>query len=382
MKKIMKISLIAAVTVAGFSTVQADTLAEAFAASKVKGEIKSQYFTKNSEAGVSNHIWTNGANLSLTTGSYNGLVAGVTFQTGHVYDENGGYDSDMNASGSVMSQAYLAYTLKNTTLKAGRQFISTPLIAGSGSRMFRQSFEGFVLTNTDLPNTTLVAAYVDKYQHRTSLSSDSTAAVGNAPTFEQVGDGAYSLYAKNTSIENLAIRAQYAQINGANGAADKKAFYADAAYKIGNVTVSGQGFNTDDGSAADNGQLYGVKIEANISGIYLKAAYATASKGQNVISGLGSGADPVYTAAPIGGGSAYTSEANTYQLAVGYKFDMGIGLKAVHTNWDEVATTVTESDLIVSYAFNKNLSTNLWYSKYGQDSGNDYRTRLYVSYKF
>jgi imipenem/basic amino acid-specific outer membrane pore len=382
MKKIVKISLMAAITVAGFSTAQADTLAEAFAASKVKGEIKSQYFTKKSDAGVSNNIWTNGGNLSLITGSFNGLVAGVTFQTGHVYNENGGYDSDMNASGSVMSEAYLAYTLSNTTLKAGRQFISTPLIAGSGSRMFRQSFEGFVLTNTDLPNTTLVAAYVDKYQHRTSYSSDSTAEIGNAPTFEQVADGAYSVYAKNTSIENLAIQAQYAQINGENTDADKKVYYADAAYKIGDVTLSGQAFNTDDGTADNNGQLYGLKVEADISGISFKAAYATAGKGQDVLSGLGSGADAVYTAAPIGDGSAYSAEADTYQLGLGYKFDMGLGLKAVHTNWNEVATTKTETDLIVSYAFNKNLSTDLWYSKFAQDSANDYRTRVYVSYKF
>ena len=59
MKKIAKLSLVAAVAVAGLSTsAMADTLAEAFANSKVKGEIKSQYFQKETKAGVESSIWS------------------------------------------------------------------------------------------------------------------------------------------------------------------------------------------------------------------------------------------------------------------------------------------------------------------------------------
>ena len=88
MKNMIKLSLVAAVAVAGFSTAaSANTLEEAFAASTVKGEIKSQYFTKETKAGVKSSIWTNGGNVSVKTGSFNGLTAGVTFQTAHVADD-------------------------------------------------------------------------------------------------------------------------------------------------------------------------------------------------------------------------------------------------------------------------------------------------------
>mgnify|MGYP005994156043 CR=1 FL=1 len=351
MKKIAKLSLIAAVAVAGFTTsASADSLAEAFAASKVKGEIKSQYFEKELQDGTKSSIWTNGGNLSLTTGSYYGLKAGVTFQTGHVAsidDDNGKYNSDMDASGSVMSEAYLAYTLGNTTAKAGRQYIKTPLVAGSGSRMFKQSFEGIVLANTDIPNTTLVAAYVDKYQNRTDKA-------GGEPEFNQVEDGAYTVYAKNTSIEDLTIQAQYAQIKALSGN-DTKAMYADASYKLSNVVVSGQVYSTDDGSTTDsNGSLYGLKVEGKLGGLSARAAYTTTDDEAEVVAGLGSGADYSFTASPINGG-VYTQDTDSYLVGLGYKLDMGLGLDASYTNWDNKNTSVktSETNLTVKYKFNK-----------------------------
>lgn len=49
------------------------------------------------------------------------------------------YNSDQNVSGTILSEAYLGYTQANTTAKIGRQYISTPLIEGSGSRIFKES---------------------------------------------------------------------------------------------------------------------------------------------------------------------------------------------------------------------------------------------------
>lgn len=230
MEKFAKLSLVASLAVAGFTSAYADSLAEAFATSKLKGEIKSEYFAKRNAAGVKDSIWSNGGNLYVTTGSYYGLSAGVTFQVGHVASVDGsGYDADMNANGAALSQAYIQYVMNNTSFKAGRQYLHMPLIAVSGSRMFRQSFEAYMLSNTDLPNTTLVAGYVNKYQNRTSSSSGS-ATIGDEPFFADVGDdGAYTLYAKNTSIENLAVQSQY--LIEKNDANDRKSLYADAVYK-------------------------------------------------------------------------------------------------------------------------------------------------------
>jgi len=175
MRKMTKLSLVACITMATTQGFSADTLAGAFSEGKVSGEIKSQYFQKEvSDKKV--NIWTNGGNLSYVTGDFYGLKAGATFQVASVTasdldNATTAYDNDQNVSGAVLSEAYLAYTLGNTTAKVGRQYISTPLVAGSGSRIFKESFEGIVISNTDLPNTTIVAAYVDKFQGRTDVAT-------------------------------------------------------------------------------------------------------------------------------------------------------------------------------------------------------------------
>lgn len=384
MEKFAKLSLVASLAFAGLTSAYADSLAEALAASKLKGEIKSQYFTKKSAAGVEDSIWTNGGNLSVTTGSYYGFDAGVTFQTGRVATvEGSGFNAEMNADGSALSEAYIQYAIDKTSFKAGRQYLSSPLIAVSGSRMFKQSFEAYMLSNTDLPNTTLVAGYVTKYQNRTSSSSGSTT-IGDAPFFVDVGsDGAYSLYAKNTSIANLTLQSQYIVLT--LDPHDKKALYADATYKIGDIILGAQLYNTDNGSASDNGQLFGIKAEKTFFGVHAKVAYTTTGSDQHqqtVFNGLGSAADAVFTATAVGSTNTYLANTNSYQVAVDYKFDNGFGLEAMYTNWDKGTTSESETDLIASYKINKNLSTQLWYVSYAEDTANDYHTRFYVSYSF
>ena len=71
-------------------------------------------------------------------------------------------DGDLDAKGAVLSESYLQYDLYKTRFKGGRQHIVMPLIANSGSRMIKESFEGYFLSNTDLPDTTLSAGWVNR----------------------------------------------------------------------------------------------------------------------------------------------------------------------------------------------------------------------------
>lgn len=383
MKKFAKMSLVAAVAVAGFSTAQADTLAEAFAASKVKGEIKSQYFEKETDAGAESSIWVNGGNLSLTTGSFYGLTAGVTFQTSHVATVDGtGYAGDMDASGSVMSEAYLAYTLANTTAKVGRQYIATPLVSGSGSRMIKTSFEGAVLINTDVPNTTLVASYVDKIANRTD-------GAGNVDGFNQgigkTGDGAYTVLVANNSIENLGLTAQYAQVNDLLVVGqDVKVMFAEAAYKIGAVKISGEYVGSDNGAAANSdGQMLGLKVDASIAGVALTAAYTTTDDEAGVVRGLGAGAFPGYAKLTIGSGdNSYAADTDSYMISASYKI-ADIKLGAGYADYDTNGGAQTsETELNAAYSINKNASLSLVYTTFGKDDTKDYNFRSYFSYKF
>jgi hypothetical protein len=385
MKNTIKMSLVAAVAVAGLTTTSsAGTLAEAFAASKVTGSIDSMYFAKEAESGAdkTSSIWVNGGKISVKTASYNGLTAGVTFQTSHVANDNdeaGKYKGDMDASGSVMSEAYLAYTLSNTTLKIGRQYISTPLLAGSGSRMIKESFEAALLVNTDLPNTTIVAGVITKDQKRTD-------GAGDVGSFNDLGDGAYTVYVKNTSIDNLTAQAQYVTITeGENVANDIDIIYADALYKMDNVTLGLQGHFSDNGANTNSdGTLFGLRAAVNIEGVNVTLGYTTTDDEATVVRGQGQAAYKSFTSAGITSGSdSYKADTDSYLIAVSGKV-AGFKGKLSHALYDSESadTELQETNLTVSYAFNSNLSAKVSFSKFDDNASNDYRSRTYLSYKF
>ena len=387
MKKVIKLGLMATLALGYTNAFSAQSLASAFEEGKVSGEIKSQYFQKE----VSNEkvsIWTNGGNLSYVTGDYYGFKSGVTLQASTVTASDldnapTAYNKDQNVSGAVLSQAYLQYSISNTTGKIGRQYISTPLVEGSGSRIFKESFEGLVISNTDISNTTIVAAYVDKEQYRTDIASGGTD-VKEVSDFEQIQDGAYTVYVNNKSIKDLTVDAQYALINSdTHTADDTKAFYAAGSYNLSPFTIETQTYQTDNGNAVNSkGSAYGVNLLGNFDKLSLGVAYSIVDKDANIINGIGNGADYLYTGTWIYGG-IYDADTDAYKLSAGYKittdlsFDLNYGAWKTGTN-----PTASETDFITTYTFNENFSTKFVLATYDNLADESYRTRLYASYKF
>lgn len=387
MKKVIKLGLMATLALGYTSAFSAQSLASVFEEGKVSGEIKSQYFQKE----VSNEkvsIWTNGGNLSYVTGDYYGFKSGVTLQASTVTASDldnapTAYNKDQNVSGAVLSQAYLQYSMANTTGKIGRQYISTPLVEGSGSRIFKESFEGLVISNTDISNTTIVAAYVDKEQYRTDIASGGTD-VKEVSDFEQIQDGAYTVYVNNKSIKDLTVDAQYALINNdTHTADDTKAFYAAGSYNLSPFTIETQTYQTDNGNAVNSkGSAYGVNLLGNFDKLSLGVAYSIVDKDANIINGIGNGADYLYTGTWIYGG-IYDADTDAYKLSAGYKittdlsFDLNYGAWKTGTN-----PTASETDFITTYTFNENFSTKFVLATYDNLADESYRTRLYASYKF
>lgn len=387
MKKVIRLGLMATLALGYTSAFSAQSLASVFEEGKVSGEIKSQYFQKE----VSNEkvsIWTNGGNLSYVTGDYYGFKSGVTLQASTVTASDldnapTAYNKDQNVSGAVLSQAYLQYSMANTTGKIGRQYISTPLVEGSGSRIFKESFEGLVISNTDISNTTIVAAYVDKEQYRTDIASGGTE-VKEVSDFEQIQDGAYTVYVNNKSIKDLTVDAQYALINSdTHTADDTKAFYAAGSYNLSPFTIETQTYQTDNGNAVNSkGSAYGVNLLGNFDKLSLGVAYSIVDKDANIINGIGNGADYLYTGTWIYGG-IYDADTDAYKLSAGYKittdlsFDLNYGAWKTGTN-----PTASETDFITTYTFNENFSTKFVLATYDNLADESYRTRLYASYKF
>jgi len=417
--KLTKLSLTAMV-IAGLtsSSFAADTLADAFKNGKVSGELKAWYFDKDTEklnsptaptsvlkdTAKSGEIFNTTVVLSYVTDTLYGFNLGATFQANAApfVNEEGkeAYKDDMYGSGSVLSEAYLGYALGKTNAKIGRQFISTPIVNGSGSRIVKESFEGATIVNTDVPSTTLFAGYVDKFQGRTSTGMG--AADGDAPTFEKRAiflgmsasttyafDDAYTVAVINKSISNLTLTGQYAWAGNVNNADDVDVYYTEANYvlpmngfKIGfdanfrgskTDLVTGTGVNA---ISYDGTQTAGRISISDLAGFGIAFTAATNSKDDAVIAGMGNGASS-YTATLVKASSP-SLRANTDSYRVDFTYDFSklgaTGLKGIlqyaEANQDRVKSAQTSADYTsyaagVSYAVPalKGLSLELQYEQ-------------------
>ena len=431
--KLAKLSL-AAMVVAGLASssfAASTTLADAFKNGKVNGELRAWYFDRDTGT-TSADIFNTGVDLTYVTDSLYGLSLGLTVQSNYApFADKAAktmYTNDMYGSGAVLSEAYVAYTIGKTTAKVGRQYISTPLVSGSGSRMIKESFEGAVVVNTDLPNTTLIAGYVDKFQGRTSDTLTST--VGDAPNFEKTAvfygagnfsfDGAYTILAINKSVPNLTITGQYVLVNDVAGnvVGDTDVYVGALGYvipmsnfKIG-LDGAYQGSKTDKFDASGNagigfdGGMFGLQASLiDLAGFGLKAAYTSVSKDDNVILGMGNGAGgAVAFTAPLIAGASKVSTADTdaYKIEASYDFSkVGVAGLKVMANYVSISADGTVKSAAinatdytywagqVSYAIPnlKGLTLSLEYEDFKQDptSGatvNGDELRFRANYKF
>ncbi len=384
--KLAKLSL-AAMVVAGLASssfAASTTLADAFKNGKINGELRAWYFDRDSGTdATSSDIFNTGVDLTYVTDSLYGLSLGLTVQSNYApfADDKAKrvFDGDQYGSGAVLSEAYIAYTIGKTTAKVGRQYISTPLVNGSGSRMIKESFEGALVINTDLPQTTLAAGYVGKFQGRTSQVTPGTVTtdgVSDIPEFSKralfygVGtadfDGAYTVLAINKSIPNLTITGQYALVNNVAGAGlgDADVYVGALGYvvpmsnfKIG-LDAAYQGSKTDVDAGLD-GSMIGLQAALiDLNGFGLKAAYTTTDNSDDLILGMGNGAGgAVAFTAPLIAGASKVSSANTdaYKVEASYDFSkVGVtGLK-VMANYVSISLDAAST----SYLYNNGSSKN------------------------
>lgn len=189
---------LAVLTVLISNSFAADTLANAFKEGKVNGTLKSMYRDADI-SGQDSSGFALGGELGYVTGNVNGFGAGVTFQTSHTMglkDNNSAeVDGSVAISETMLSEAYLSYTFDKTVVKVGRQYIDTPLVSSSSSRMLNGMFQAITVTNTSLPETTLIAGAINKWQYR-------------AEKIQDLDEEIYTFYALNKSIKGLELTAQ------------------------------------------------------------------------------------------------------------------------------------------------------------------------------
>ena len=156
-------------------------------------------------------------------------VAGWTDFGWDLGDRSGFWTNPLLASlqdgtSAEVSQAYLTYTFGNTAIKAGRQALPAAVSPWAWSTrtggVIDYSFDGIVIANTDLQDTTLVAAWVDQVNANQDIKnidvSDSA--------------GLFMLAAINKSLANttLALSAYYVPESNFNLQEDMWSIWASA----------------------------------------------------------------------------------------------------------------------------------------------------------
>ena len=132
-------------------------------------------------------------NAITTLGLYNNLVSGTW--TGGVQDN------------FLFSEAWLAGTTGKTTGKVGRMQLDTPLVFSETWSVLPNTFEAAVVINQDLPDTTLVGAFVGQHNSAAALGGgfdDFTTS-----SFKSFYNGAYAIGAVNNSWEPLTAQLWY-----------------------------------------------------------------------------------------------------------------------------------------------------------------------------
>ena len=225
MRGTVSLSLLASALVV--NAMAADSLESAFKEGKASGQIRAFYIDRDYH-GYSNATNIHrdglavGGYLKYETGSFNGFSAGAAFYTTNKMDGKsstaGENDTTLfGANGennSYLGEGYIQYKNGNTTFKAGRQKLDTPMAGSDDARMLPNLFEAYVLSNTDVKDTTLIAAHVTKFA---------------AGTFAN----AYN-FTSGTSGQTLALTSGY---SGATNATNMVGHFEDmGTYAIGHET--------------------------------------------------------------------------------------------------------------------------------------------------
>lgn len=167
-----------------------------------------------------------GATVLTTLGLENNLVGnvwggahGVTAGTGASYASavNGAKVEDS----AWVNEAWVAATSAKTTVKVGRMALDTPLAFTETWTIEKNTFEAAVLINQDIPDTTIVAAFIGNGNGSETFGQDSRGFAAQnglaiAPVVNVNGefatygsDGAYAIAAINNSWKPLTAQAWY-----------------------------------------------------------------------------------------------------------------------------------------------------------------------------
>jgi len=304
--KITKLSLVAILAGGMVSVLNAEVDL------KTDGQAVIYYQTADNfgDADLFDHAPNSRANAGLQININSDLGNGFGF--GYQGTFLGTLGLEKNAVGGVMQQAgedlndfattkvFLTKKIGNTTLKFGRQALPkslSPLAFSENWNVFQNTFDGMIAINSDIPDTTIVGAYVSKSNHHGGV-----AGAGNLGEFNDMADGAlpsggYMVTIANKSAKQVPITLSYYSLPDIAGGEGGYAIWGDVQVDAGIPVKFGlQGGQISPENNLEETTAFGAKITGKAGPLGVTLAYSTVDDGDIPIQNVGTGVKtPLYT---------------------------------------------------------------------------------------
>lgn len=327
-----------------------------------------------------------------TLGLENNLVgnvwAGAGTATPHAgADFGGGVQVNDEA---WIGEMWIAATLGKTTAKIGRMELDTPLAFTEKWNIVPNTFEAAVLLNQDLPDTTLVGAWVGKTN---GYGAGALTVNAGSPFDTFATDGAYAAAVVNNSFKPATVQAWYYNVVNV---ADAYWLQADINCQlVKGLTIGGQYANLSPKNigltlATEDSKAWAAKLGYTVGALNVSAAYSDVAEKDalnvaNVATGLTS-QSKLYTEAWWNYG--YVGVAGAETVNVTAEYDAGVAkVGAYYTNAknDFQNNDMTEFTVTATKAFGPLDATLAYVSTDADDqnNGSQYNTvQAYLTLKF
>ncbi len=309
-------------------------------------------------------------------------------------------DADNALSSAWVSQAYLTYGMGNTSIKVGRQELPkslSPFAFSEGWNIFKNTFEAALIVNTDITDTTIVGAYVNRANGSLSYAGSIVAitagtavnhGAGDLADWRHVGDnGTYMLTAQNKSIEGLTATGSFyyapsfakGGVIGTNNSylhsfggvdinngqdSDAMVLWGDLAYNSADfpimAAVQGGFIDVDNTLDIDKTTAFGGKIGGHFGDFSVLAAYTSVDIDDDItaltVTNFGTAVkSPLYTQQVLNQIfiDGYFGDSDTWQVKGVYK---GLGGKLIaqyaSSSMDKKVNDYNEFDFIYATKLN------------------------------
>ena len=340
MKKIAKLSLVAAVAVVGFTSANAQSLEEAIKGVEVSGSVVYRYNDYNNDVGTGSSASTNYYKVALNLSSkvnddvkFNSRFLASDADDGGLVGLNTQSTGDDNV-GVELSNAYFGYTgIQNTTVNVGKQGLTTPWTVAIDSDSNEQTGTGILAMST-LGPVTLAAAYFN--QTNLDSSGQGTALFNGDEDIATVG--------AITTLGPVTFDAWYLD---AQDLFDSYTFGALAKLDVEGVKLGLDARHTAlnlDGSNQPDNSLSKITLTAKAGIVDAKLAYAMTDKDGGAVA---LDTDAVTSIQGWSVNANNKADADFWQAVVGVDVLSNLNLSANYVNVD-----YTDSDTVTKNANN------------------------------